>query len=1585
MLRRRGNPFACLLTTGLVLSAAGIARGEISENLLQNPRFDQGAQPNGLPVKWRLYGGLDEKRSITLTQDTEGRHWQVRIDDRDPAREVGLYQDVPAEEGLTYQASAFVRAIPGRPPVGIYLQLRFLPPQQYAQVALMARSTSRFREMATKATAPPGTRTARVYLYTHRTPTPRLIIKETKLVSGVTPPPPPPPKPIPPVYTKLKDLHLDTPLVKDGKPSATIVASASGIYDRAATRIRGAAEAITGIELPLKTDESEAAALPIQGHLILLGNRSTNRTIEELYNRYHTLLDLRYPGPEGYVVRTLHNPFGNDKNVIFVGGSDARGVSAAAEALARKLRESGARGKGQLTVGRLAEIRLGKGIEVPKDLRSFETWEASRGYGSVGYFGWCSLSKRLAMYYMTGDEFHAREFIRLAFPDAKAKREIAEIDGERIENKDDPLAGPYHYNAHMLILFWDLVEESPVFTDEERLKVTNAFSRQLNHRKGERIYGLTAPSRAVGSRHGQWSAVSLYCLSRYFQKDYPNPIWQSGMRGAECHFASLHEYAWVGGENDNLFWYNTGIAPIFSYLLLTGDREPVENGILRKLVLGQEILASGRVPDWALNSASLGYLHKAAYLLQDGRFIHYRQRTGVDTNIFRLGQSFWPEEHLKPEPPADLAGKWSIHELSEPQWVARRSGLKREESFHFGSWRSHADASGDFILIDGLNGASRNPYHAFAILELRLDGYTLLKGFRNQVFTRSDGMVGPAIAMDAALKRRDVIGATAMAVAEVPNASYCGWQRTLVQRTGRYVLIVDDLEFQADSENTEIEIKWETEARAVPDTDDRGVVRIEHFPPRALPAGWRSIRALESECRSEPNGADDCIRLEKFGIMLLRSRDPQSWIEMPFALDEEAEGELFADLLNYRDRGFVRISLDGKTVVERFEHHSPFVERRVVSLGQHRLAPGEHRVRVTAIGRQEGLDRCYVGLAGINLRPKGAPPLPPEPKFEIRLCDPVEVTRHGRVTNMEWRGPVREGQRRVFFSVIGKRADAPDGGLSCLRLSDNAASVVLPTSSAPALAATGRFGGLEGALVILAEGHVFGRGLGRVESGGPLIAAEPPVDLDWDFEAGRLHLVCEAAATVRLAVNEPDAILVDAEKAELRKRDGGTVELALSAGRHLIEKAKPRPEWRKACRAQLERAVITGQRKRALHLKALGEQATPATRPLREAYRVDIGGRVADVVALPSEDGVGMAAAEGETVHLIAPEGREIRKFNTDGQIRRLRWWEEHGLLLAGCADEKVIAFDREGRRKWVFVSEMDPAVFRAAKTYWFKSAPGHAGIHGLHTGVFLDGTSQAFVGSACTLEMLDENGSLVRRMPQFWGKVSTFKIIDGPAGSLNLLAARKYNGTNTVAIINNKTLAPKPRGFHTVPPGHTYVAGWASMNRHHLFYEDLDGDGKKEVISEINGTWNRVTVWDAKGSPLYDASFGPGERIPARNMRDIDIADLDGDGRQEIVVGTSSGLVVALDHQCRKKWSYRLRTPPQVLECVEGDDGSRLVVVGCDDGAVAALDGKGNLAAIANVRGRPTKILSLTGAGHAPVVILATEDGAIHVFRLAE
>jgi len=173
-------------------------------------------------------------------------------------------------------------------------------------------------------------------------------------------------------------------------------------------------------------------------------------------------------------------------------------------------------------------------------------------------------------------------------------------------------------------------------------------------------------------------------------------------------------------------------------------------------------------------------------------------------------------------------------------------------------------------------------------------------------------------------------------------------------------------------------------------------------------------------------------------------------------------------------------------------------------------------------------------------------------------------------------------------------------------------------------------------------------------------------------------------------------------------------------------------------------------------------------------------------------------------------------------------------------------------------------------------------------------------------------------------------------------------------------------------------------MSRRHVLYRDLDGDGVKEVIQDMNGAWNRITVYTAAGKPLYDASFGPGKRIPYRNLRDLDVADLDGDGKFEIIVGTASGLVVVLDHQCRKKWSKRLRSPPSVLKAMKRTGGNETwVVAGCDDGTVLALDSSGKCVRTASIQGTPTCIAALDDKAPDRGVLIGTDKGRVALFQI--
>jgi len=1576
------------LASVILLTCSAAAAAGIVEKPIKNPAFEEGVNDDGIPNGWRCYAGKGEDLQLKVVEGGVDDGKALLIHDGDPAAEVGVYQDIPVEPApdVAYQATVMVQAMQVGSGAGAHIQMRFSPSGEFAQVSFGKAPTRKFMKFSVVKAAPPDTKSVRIYLYTHAGPTPEVMVDNVKLVSGVEPPPPPPPPPpelISPQYDKLKDLRLTTDLVKGGQAAVAIVAPASGIYDQPAKAIQKGIVELTGIIVPIVSDDSPQAAVPIQGNLIVLGNRSTNKTTNALYDLYYTLLDLKYPGPNGSVVRTLHDPFGDGRNVIFVGGSDTAGVEAAAQVLVRKLRAARV-AKGELSVGRLMEIKLGDGITPPTDVREMKIWEASKGYRSVGYFGWNSISKHMAMYHMTGNEHHAREVIRLAFPDAQAREELSAIDGERFENKDAPLSGPYHYNAHMMILFWDLIEESPVFTDEDRLRVINAFSMQLEHPKrgsgyNAGAYRLNGVPSCVGSRHGQWTAISLYCLGRYFQKYYPDPIWAQCVRAGALHFASLHKHAWLSGESDNLFWYSTGIAPIFTYLVLTGDRIPLENGVLDILLSGQEILPSGADNDSALNSASMGFLNKAAYITGDGRWLHYRQRTGVDTDVFRLGQSFWPDENLQPQLPVDMAGKWSILSVPEPLWNRRGSGIALQHSFLFGSYRNRIDASGDFILLDGFNGASRNPYHTFGILDLRINGYTLLRGYHNQVLPSADGMVEPQVAMDAALLHSDVTGGTVAAVGEVPAAAYCNWRRYLTQRIGKYALITDDLTFRTDSENMELVTEWGPLGGAW--DSKHNAMRIAGVGGVSVPEGWIGIRALAAECTSQPAGPDKLVSLESIGIKLLRAREIGSWMELPFELAEQTAGDFFVDFVDYVDRGNVRVYLDGKRVGDDIEHNAPSATQKRAAIGRHDLAAGKHRLRVEVIENPAG-EKCYIGLVGLSIKPDKAPAPSGKPIFELRPGDVTAATR-GRVVNMTWRGAVKDGDHRIFFYLLGQTIDGADKPLACVRIADNAAVLALPS---PAIAVIGKHEVIEGELVILATDHLYGYRLRAVGCKTPLVSSGTPIDVDWDFRTGALNIVTTEDSRVELAIEPADKVILDGQAANGASAADGRTTFELSPGRHVFAGAVPLAAALEQTGSSLTETLLAAAKKQAADIPAAGARPEKPSAPeLAAAMTAEVGGKPVAMTIIPSRKRPLICVAEGQTVHLLTSAGEEVGTMQTDGPIRVLRWWAQQNLLLVGCKDEQVIAFDLNGNRRWTFTSVMDPAVFRAAKTYWFKTASGHEGVHCLHTGVFLDGKEQCFVGSACTLEILDENGKLVKRLPVFWGPGWKMKLIDGPDDSINLLIARWPNGNDTLAVVNNKTLSVG-RGFYGVPAGHTMVGAWTGLNRVGLFYEDINADGTMEFISAENGVWNRVTVWSWNGKALYNAQFGPGaNKSPGASLSDMDVADLDGDGNKEIIVGITKGLVVALSNECVKVWSQRIPSPPAVLKSVAAPDGpGSQVLVGCADGTVVVLDANGQLVRLGKATGRPTHIERLDTPDGVRI-ILATAKGYVHSFNVGE
>jgi hypothetical protein len=171
-------------------------------------------------------------------------------------------------------------------------------------------------------------------------------------------------------------------------------------------------------------------------------------------------------------------------------------------------------------------------------------------------------------------------------------------------------------------------------------------------------------------------------------------------------------------------------------------------------------------------------------------------------------------------------------------------------------------------------------------------------------------------------------------------------------------------------------------------------------------------------------------------------------------------------------------------------------------------------------------------------------------------------------------------------------------------------------------------------------------------------------------------------------------------------------------------------------------------------------------------------------------------------------------------------------------------------------------------------------------------------------------------------------------------------------------------------------------MNRFDNFLVDLYDDGKREVVSAINGAWNRISIYSEDGKPLYNAQFGPGlSDMPRSTMRMMDVGNITGDKKPEIVVGVASGLMVVLDGQAKKLWAKALSSPPTIVKIIKGK-GSSWLCVGSEDGTVTALDGSGNIIKQGKVNGRPED-LQVMQTPQGSMAVVTTDKGEVSGFKI--
>ena len=151
-----------------------------------------------------------------------------------------------------------------------------------------------------------------------------------------------------PRISSARKIYHDTSL----KDSETIIV-APAKYKDLAKKIADKIKAVLGenLQVVLDTDvmtgnEENKDAYWKQYNMLIVGSATNNKAMLKVYAEHRCVVDAAYPGKDGYAVRTSDNPFGYQRNVIVIGGSDKKGVEDAVQkfnnaALKDKLNKAG--------------------------------------------------------------------------------------------------------------------------------------------------------------------------------------------------------------------------------------------------------------------------------------------------------------------------------------------------------------------------------------------------------------------------------------------------------------------------------------------------------------------------------------------------------------------------------------------------------------------------------------------------------------------------------------------------------------------------------------------------------------------------------------------------------------------------------------------------------------------------------------------------------------------------------------------------------------------------------------------------------------------------------------------------------------------------------------------------------------------------------------------------------------------------------------------------------------------------------------------------------------------------------------------
>jgi len=519
-----------------------------------------------------------------------------------------------------------------------------------------------------------------------------------------------------------RSLVRETPV---GRGTPLLVAAPRSSHGRAAAgRIERALRQLGG--------QAELAADPVgdvlgraDGPVIVVGNLADSRCVRQLYFQFMCATDLWYPGPGGYELRTLCNPFGTGHNVILLGYSDAVGAQAGTDELLSRLDDP---------IPHLAVLQVTRLPLAEEDAERLRceplpqaAWEIANIIlgDSKGY-----------LYYLTGDPELGEEYRR-------AWRAIIESGYKKTEQ----IVQAHLYSLNRL-QSWLLVEHMDLFDAAEQLEITRFIygwaqsDEGLHHvMQGPRVQGPHNPRQ----NHELIPALALAYAADYFGTHFP------GLPGPEQWLeAAVRAFGPYGASWKPLCdglchgWFLS--QPIMlEYALRDPQHRYFEQGGARRAAECAMAVVNnaGWMPtagDGDLTRQFPGpSLRVAAAYFDDGR---YRFAHDLAPPERRLAWLLMPprafDAGVEARVPEDMVGVtvvpvdplvyhvWERDAGQAPGVVTTPPAAPIEQCFDKLAVRTGWKLEDDYLLIDGLGGGSHSYDDAAGVLDYARLGLSLI-------------------------------------------------------------------------------------------------------------------------------------------------------------------------------------------------------------------------------------------------------------------------------------------------------------------------------------------------------------------------------------------------------------------------------------------------------------------------------------------------------------------------------------------------------------------------------------------------------------------------------------------------------------------------------------------------------------------------------------------------------------------------------------------------------------------------------------------------------------------------------------------